>query len=145
MRFLLPCSDSSATPSSPSQLEWMIGLPWCRTRVSLRSSSCLRRKPPWAPQLEEHLRRALPHELRSFFSCMAWRAIPSPLSKLKRRLDSLEATLWAPRDPRRGSRGERSPLLPLEAKPDSPVESGVRPRDPCLPMRGLLGPGHTPR
>ena len=32
-------------------------------------------------------------------------------------------------DPRRGSRGERSPLLPLEAKPDSPVESGVRPRD----------------
>ena len=28
------------------------------------------------------LRRPCPRELRSFFSCMAWRAIPSPLSKL---------------------------------------------------------------
>ena len=28
----MPCSDSSATPSSPSQLEWMIGLPWPNTR-----------------------------------------------------------------------------------------------------------------
>ena len=91
------------------------------------------------------MRRPRHREMRAFFSCLAWRAIPSPLSKLKRRLDSLEATQWAPRDPRGGSRGERSPLLPLEAKPDSPVESGVRPRDPCLPLRGLLGPGHTPR
>ena len=32
-----------------------------------------------------------PRELRAFFSCMAWRAIPGPLSKRKRRLDSLEA------------------------------------------------------
>ena len=30
-------------------------------------------------------------ELRAFFSCMAWRAIPGTLSKRKRRLDSLEA------------------------------------------------------
>ena len=30
--------------------------------------------------------------MRAFFSCVAWRAIPSPLSKLKRRLDFLEAT-----------------------------------------------------
>ena len=29
------------------------GLPWHRTRGSLRSSSCLVRKPPRAPQLEE--------------------------------------------------------------------------------------------
>ena len=29
------------------------GMPWRRTRGSLRSSSCLRRKPPRAPQLEE--------------------------------------------------------------------------------------------
>ena len=29
--------------------------------------------------------------LRAFFSCMAWRAIPGPLSKRNRRLDSLEA------------------------------------------------------
>ena len=57
-------------------------------------------------------------------SILAWRAIPSPLSKLKSNMDSLEATQWVPRDPRRGSRGERSPLLPLEARPDSP---GVTP------------------
>ena len=37
------------------------------------------------------LRRRRPRELRAFFSCMAWRAIPGPLSKRKRRLDSLEA------------------------------------------------------
>ena len=78
-------------------------------------------------------------------SCMAWRAIPGPLSKLKRRLDSLEATQWAPRDPRRHSSGERSPWLPLETRPDSPREPEMQPRDPCLPWRGILGPGHTPR
>ena len=65
------------------------------------------------------MRRPRPLEVWAFFSCLAWIAIPSPLSKLKRRLDSLEATQWAPRDPRRGSRGERSPLLPLEERPDS--------------------------
>ena len=31
--------------------------------------------------------------------CMAWRAIPGPLSKRKRRLDSLEAAQGAPRSP----------------------------------------------
>ena len=39
---------------------------------------------------------------------MAWRAIPGPLSKRKRRLDSLEAAQGAPRDLRRDSRGERT-------------------------------------
>ena len=24
-------------------------------------------------------------------------------------------------------------------------EEEVQPRDPCLPWRGILGPGHTPR
>ena len=51
--------------------------------------------------------------MRALFSCMAWRPITSPLSKLKRRLDSLKAAQGAPRDPRRDSRGERSPWLPL--------------------------------
>ena len=68
-------------------------------------------------------RRPRPRELRAFFSCMAWRAIPGPLSKRKRSLDSLEAAQGAPRDPRRDSRGERSPWLPLETRPD--------PRDSC--------------
>ena len=48
-----------------------------------------------------------PRELRAFFSCMAWRAIPGPLSNRRRRLDSLEAAQGAPRAPRRDSRGER--------------------------------------
>ena len=84
-------------------------------------------------------------EMRALFSCMAWRPITSPLSKLKRRLDSLEAAQGAPRDPRRDSRGEQSPWLPLEMRPDSPGEPGMQPRDPCLPWRGKLGPGHTLR
>ena len=91
------------------------------------------------------LRRPRPRQLRAFFSCMAWRAISGPLSKRKRRLDSLEAAQGAPRDPRRDSRGERSPWLPLETRPDSPGESGMETRDLCLPLRGILGPGHTPR
>ena len=45
---------------------------------------------------------------------MVWRAIPGPLSKRKRRLDSLEAAQGAPSDRRRDSRGEQSPWLPPE-------------------------------
>ena len=44
------------------------------------------------------MRRTRPRELRAFFSCMAWRAISGPLSKRKRRLDSLEAAQGATRD-----------------------------------------------
>ena len=70
-------------------------------------------------------------EMRAFFSCLTWRAIPSPLSKLKRRLDTLESTQWAPRDPCRDLRGKRSLCFPsrrvltprgsLEWKPVIPV------------------------
>ena len=65
--------------------------------------------------------------------------------KSEEELDSLEATQGAPRYQRRDSGGERSPLLPLEARPDSPGEHGMQHRDTCLPWRGALGPGHTPR
>ena len=34
---------------------------------------------------------------------------------------------------------------PGYARPDSPGEPGMQPRDPCLPWRGKLGPGHTLR
>ena len=39
------------------------------------------------------------------------------------------------------SRGERSPWLPLETRPDSPGEPGMQPRHPCLPwsLRPLRG------
>ena len=46
---------------------------------------------------------------------------------------------WAPKYTRRDSRGERSPWLPLETRPDSPGEPGMQPRDPCRPWREKLG------
>ena len=85
------------------------------------------------------------HEMRALYSCMAWRPITSPLSKLKSRLDSVEAAQGAPTDPCRDSRGERSPWLPLETRSDSLGEPGMQPRDACFPWRGIVGPGHTPR
>ena len=84
---------------------------WGLSSASL-SPWTLRRRSSRKPR-----RRPRPGELRAFYSCMAWRAIPGPFSKLKRRLDSLEAAQGAPRDPRRDSRGERSPWLPLETRP----------------------------
>ena len=56
------------------------------------------------------------------FSCLARKTIPSHLSKLHRRLHSLYATQWAPRDTRRHSTGEQSPFFPLKTRPDSPLK-----------------------
>ena len=66
------------------------------------------------------------------YACMPWRAIPGPISKRKRRLDSLEAAQGAPRDPRR-------------CIPGSPGESGLVSRgsqglrSPLESRRGALG------
>ena len=50
-------------------------------------------------------------------------------------VSSLEATQWAPRDLRHGSRRERSPLLPLEARPDSPgAHKGPEPTSHVCPV-----------
>ena len=57
---------------------------------------------------------------KDVFSCMARKTIPSHLSKLHRRLHSIYAMQWAPRDTRRDSTGERSPFFPLKTRPDSP-------------------------
>ena len=54
-----------------------------------------------APQLEKTHETPLSSRDEGLFSCMARKTIPSHLSKLKRRLDSLEAAQGAPRDPRR--------------------------------------------
>ena len=54
-------------------------------------SSILAWRIPWTEE---------PCRLQSM-GCMVWRVIPGPLSKRKRRLDSLEAAQGAPRDPRR--------------------------------------------
>ena len=54
---------------------------------------------------------------------------------------ALEAAQGAPRDSRRDSRGERSPWLPLEPRPDSPWEPGKQ-RRPAAGKRPPLS--HTP-
>ena len=72
-------------------------------------------------------------EMRALYSCMAWRPITSPLSKLKSRLDYVEAAQGAPTDPCRDSRGEWSPLLPLETRPDSMVSLECNPEIPVAP------------
>ena len=48
-------------------------------------------------------------------------------------VDSLEAAQGAPRDPRRDSRGERSPWLPLETRPDSRGSLECNPEIPAFP------------
>ena len=57
---------------------------------------------------------------------------------MKRRLDSLEATQGAPRDPRRDSRGEWSPWLPLETRLDSPGEPGSHLNERILKTTELI-------
>ena len=52
---------------------------------------------------------------------------------------STEAAQGAPRDPRRDSRGERSPWLPLETRPDSPC------RWPLELLRGSQAPRENVR
>ena len=56
-----------------------------RTRQSRKPTRCRRHR-----------------EMRAFFSCMAWRGIPSPLSKHHRRLDSLYARSSLLRGPGQG-------------------------------------------
>ena len=74
-----------------------------------------------------NLRSPRPREVRAFFSCLSWRAIPSPLSKLKIRLESLEATQRALRDPRRGSR-EATLQLDMEQ------QTGSKMRKECITL-----------
>ena len=139
---LLPCRDTDILVP-PEWPQWSpASFSVWREDPGLLSRPCRKRRPS---AREDGGVPGVSSSCGAFFSCLAWRAIPSPLSKLKSRLDSLEATQWAPRDPPRGSRAERSPLLPLEARPDSPGEHGMQPRDPCPPWRGALGPGHKTR
>ena len=48
-----PLSGLESNDALPLASRMQTWLPWRRTRSSLRSSSCLGRKPPRAPQLEE--------------------------------------------------------------------------------------------
>ena len=42
---------------------------------------------------------------------------------------------------KKAERRRNDAWLPFETRPDSPGEPGMQPRDPCLPWRGILGPG----
>ena len=78
---------------------------------------------------------------------------PESSLQLHRRLDSLEATQWAPRDTYRDPGGYQNPLLPLEPRPDSlgchPVNNSrgkrrsipahkTRPDSPLPTMQGAV-------
>ena len=110
-------------------------LPAMHTRGSLSSLLYLVRNLILAPQLEKTHEMPPSWRDEGLFHCMARKTIPSHLSKLHRRLHSLYATQWAPRDTRRDSTGERSPFFPLKTRPDSPGESRMQ---PCKVLHNFL-------
>ena len=121
-----PYHDSRAMRRSPSPCPWRPDFRGT-TGVSLSSPSYLVRNPNQALHLEKTHETPPSSRDEGLFSCMARKTIPSHLSKLHRRLHSLYATQWAPRDTRRDSTGERSPFFPLKTRPDSPGESRMQP------------------
>ena len=58
--------------------------------------------------------------VEALFSCSAWRAIPSSLSKLERRLDSLHAT-------------QGGPEIPVTTRDENRVSRHNLTRTPCVP------------
>ena len=86
----------------------------------------------------------------ALFSCSAFRAIPSSLSKLKRRLDSLHATQGGPdipvtaRDETRVShhKSRRAPCFPphLEMRAHSPLQLKRNPNFPSHHKRRPVSP-----
>ena len=67
-------------------------LPWRRTRGSMILAEPHEKTPMGAAARGNPWDAPVLARWRAFFSCMAWRTIPSPLSKMKRRLDSIDAT-----------------------------------------------------
>ena len=82
---------------SLSVLVSLVCMPSSGSGGSKRPASRLERRAESlaSPRDEAPLRCHRPREVRAVFSCLAWRAIRSPLSKVKRRLDALEATQGA--------------------------------------------------
>ena len=109
-------------------------LPWRHTRGFLSSPTYFVETPHWCRSSRKPMRCPRHREMRAFVFCVAWRAFASPLSKLHRRLDSLYATQWAPRNTRRDSRGKQNPLLPLETRPDSQMSLECNPEIPVAPV-----------
>ena len=136
----MPSRDSRAMTRSPSPRAWRHDFPGAERESPLDPRRASGENPHGCRSSRKPLRCPRPREVRAFFSCLSWRAIPSPLSKLKIRLDSLEATQRAPRDPRRGSgenpHGRRSSRKHLRC---------LRPRELrtfffCMAWRAIPGP-----
>ena len=53
--------------------------------MKLKDACSLKGTPHWSRSSRIPTRRPSPHEMRAFFSCIAWRAIPRALSKLHKR------------------------------------------------------------
>ena len=70
-------------PDSPAQIHVH------RVSDAIQPSHPLSSPSPPTPNSSQHQGLFQCHDMRAFFSCMAWRAIPSPLSKLKSRVESL--------------------------------------------------------
>ena len=84
----MSCGDSIEIPSSPSQLEWKIGLPWANMRGILvpRLNSRI------PPQLEKNheIPLSLQDEALSLYSVS--REVPRSIWKVETLLDTLDAT-----------------------------------------------------
>ena len=94
---------------SPTMTREQCRAPHCNSNGDLTSLAQHDRLPefPFVPREKTHTGAAArenPPSSRDegLFSCMARKTIPNHLSKVHRRLYSLYATQWAPRDTRRG-------------------------------------------
>ena len=122
---------------------------WGRDKVGVRTQGSLLQAQPWVglscPQNKAQT-PVFASEGSLHDSGQKHLSLPSLLVGKKTTSPfNYEAAQGAPRDPRPNSRGEPSPLLPLETRPNSPGESVMQTRDPCRPWRGSLGPEHKAR
>ena len=92
MRSLWPCSDSSRTPSFPSQLQGKIGLPRANPRGSLKSPSFSRIQ----TQLEKNDVVPTSSQDEALARYSVSREVPCSVLKWETVLDSLDATPKVP-------------------------------------------------
>ena len=67
-----------------------------------------------------------------------------PGNQASSREEAKDSALLSSRDAGLLEPPERPQGSPASSSVWSPGEHGMQPRDPCLPWRGILGPGHTP-
>ena len=137
MRSPLPCSDSSATPSSPSQLGWMIGLPWPNIRGSLKSP-CNSRIPP---QLEKNHVAPPSSQDEALGRYSVSREVSRSVLSCETVPDTLHATSKISQTCRIPSRGTPRFPAPPHLCPFSPPDRDRRVDSPALSARASDIPG----